>query len=144
MRWRGILPFIAPWISQHKPQIILTKYRVRKRSIKAVFYLKIRLGAWDCYKAIIDEAKGIPHSPKHHALLKHSPAAHVPMALFVSLNVHSSKRPLTVDCIYPWTYSRKTCFHVTSNVRVSGVKLSSFPAQLWSFTSEHCSKGRWF
>ena len=49
----------------------------------------------------------------------------------------------TVDCIYPWTHSRKTCFHVTSNVWVSGVKLSSFPTPLWSFTSRHCLKGRW-
>ena len=35
-------------------------------------------------------------------------------------------------CIYPWMHSRRTCFHVTSNVWVSGVKLSSFPAQPWS------------
>ena len=38
----------------------------------------------------------------------------------------------TVNCIYPWTHLRKTCFHVTSNVWVSGVKLWSFPAQMWS------------
>ena len=35
----------------------------------------------------------------------------------------------TVDCIYPWTHALKTCFHVTSNFWVSGVKLWSFPAQ---------------
>ena len=38
----------------------------------------------------------------------------------------------TVNCIYPWTHPCKTCFHVTSNVWVSGVKLSSFHAQMWS------------
>ena len=38
----------------------------------------------------------------------------------------------TVDSIYPWTHALKTCFHVTSNVWVSGVKLWSFPAQIWS------------
>ena len=38
----------------------------------------------------------------------------------------------TVDCIYPWTHTLKTCFHVTSNFWVSGVKLWSFPAQMWS------------
>ena len=38
----------------------------------------------------------------------------------------------TIDCIYPWTHPCKTCFHMTSNVWVSGVKLSSFPAQMWS------------
>ena len=29
----------------------------------------------------------------------------------------------TVDCIYPWTYLLKTCFQLTSNICVSGVKL---------------------
>ena len=32
-----------------------------------------------------------------------------------------------------------TQFFRSSNVWVSGVKLSSFPAQPWSFTSQHCS-----
>ena len=50
----------------------------------------------------------------------------------------------TVDCIYPWTHAHKTCFHVTSNVWGSGVKLWSLPTQMWSFTSQHCSEGRWF
>ena len=50
----------------------------------------------------------------------------------------------TVDCIYLWTHSRTTCFHVMSNVWVSGVKLSSFHAQMWSCTSRHYSKGRRF
>ena len=36
----------------------------------------------------------------------------------------------TVNCIYPWTHSCKTSFHVTSNVWVSGVKLWSFLAQM--------------
>ena len=31
--------------------------------------------------------------------------------------------PHTVDCIYPWTLALKTCFQLTSNVCVSGVKL---------------------
>ena len=35
----------------------------------------------------------------------------------------------TVGCIYPWTLALKTCFQLTSNVYVSGVKLWSFPAQ---------------
>ena len=35
----------------------------------------------------------------------------------------------TVDCIYLWTLPLKTCFHLTSNVYVLGVKLWSFPAQ---------------
>ena len=30
------------------------------------------------------------------------------------------------------------------DVWVPGVKLSSFPTKMWSFTSRHCSKGRWF
>ena len=38
----------------------------------------------------------------------------------------------TVDCIYPWMHSCKTYFHMTSNVWVSGVKLRSFAAQMWS------------
>ena len=50
----------------------------------------------------------------------------------------------TVDCIYPWALTCKTCFQVTSNVWVSGVKLWSFPAHMWSLTSRHCSKGRCF
>ena len=35
-----------------------------------------------------------------------------------------------VDCIYLWTLVLKTCFHMTSNIYVSGVKLSSFPPKL--------------
>ena len=35
----------------------------------------------------------------------------------------------TVGCIYPWTLALKTCFQLTSNVYVSGVKLWSFPTQ---------------
>ena len=58
------------------------------------------------------------------------------------------KEKITPDTLefrqLPLTHSRKTCFHVTSNVWASGVKRSSFPAQLWSFTSRHSSKGRWF
>ena len=38
-----------------------------------------------------------------------------------------------IDCIYPRTRHVKTCFHVTSNVYVSGVKLWSFPAQTWAY-----------
>ena len=38
----------------------------------------------------------------------------------------------TVDCIYLWTLALKTCFQMRSNVRVSGVKLWSFPAQMWN------------
>ena len=38
----------------------------------------------------------------------------------------------TVDCIYPWTHSYKTCFHMTSNIYVSGIKLWSFPTLMWS------------
>ena len=44
----------------------------------------------------------------------------------------------TIDCIYPWMLALKTCFHVTSNVFVSGVKLWSFPPKLkltWPQTS---------
>ena len=37
---------------------------------------------------------------------------------------------------YRWTHGRKTCFHVTSNVWVSGVKLWSFPTQMWSSLSK--------
>ena len=33
----------------------------------------------------------------------------------------------TVDCIYPWTHSRKTCFHVTSNVWVQVSNFQVFP-----------------
>ena len=44
----------------------------------------------------------------------------------------------TVDCIYPWTHSHKTCFHMTSNVCVSGVNLWSFPTLMWS-SLDSCS-----
>ena len=33
-----------------------------------------------------------------------------------------------IVCIYLWTHSHKTCFQLTSNIWVSGVKLWSFPA----------------
>ena len=45
----------------------------------------------------------------------------------------------TVDCIYLWMHSCKTCFHVTSNVWVSDVKLWSFPVQMWSVEFETAS-----
>ena len=57
---------------------------------------------------------------------------------------HSPAMGNTVNCIYLWMHAHKTCFHVTSNVWVSGVKLWSFPAQMWTFTFRHCSKGRCF
>ena len=57
------------------------------------------------------------------------------------LDINARGYSLAVDCIYPWTHARKTCFQVTSNVWVSGVKLWSFPAQMWSYPSRHCSKG---
>ena len=50
----------------------------------------------------------------------------------------------TVDYIYLWRHARKTCFHMRSNVQVSGVKLWSFLAQMWSCPFWHCPKGRCF
>ena len=49
----------------------------------------------------------------------------------------------TVDCIYPWTHSRKTCFHVTSNVRVLVSNIQGFTSKcevLLLDTGPHCSK----
>ena len=61
---------------------------------------------------------------------------------FWAFQSYFTRNSTTADCIYPWTHSRKTCFHVTSNVWVSGVKLSSFHAQLGSFTSQ-CPLLKW-
>ena len=47
-------------------------------------------------------------------------------------NNNNNNNNNTVDCIYPWTHSCKTCFRMTSNVWASGVKVWSFPAQMWS------------
>ena len=50
----------------------------------------------------------------------HSNESYWPIISFVTI---------TVGCIYPWTLALKTCFQLTSNVYVSGVKLWSFPTQ---------------
>ena len=65
-----------------------------------------------------------------------SPSSMLCIAMKLSLLVYNiagrgkgsaySSDTITVDCIYPLRYPRKTCFRVTSNVWVSGVKLWSF------------------
>ena len=51
----------------------------------------------------------------------------------ISLRISSfskdKPKSATVDCTYQWMHSIKTCFHVTSIVWVSGVKLWSFLTQ---------------
>ena len=58
--------------------------------------------------------------------------SYVVIDFFQLFQIYFHQRLFTVDCIYPCMHACKTCFHMTSNVRVSGVKLRSFPAQMWS------------